>query len=321
MARKRGDAWQADALVDGKRVRKTFATQELALAYERTTERAALDVRVGSLFPLWADKIWTGTKNERCAVGNANIVVKLLGAETSVHDVDFNSAQRLAEEMRNDDYSPSTVNKKLACLSALLRYGRKAGVLDKMPEIPFVKVYEGRITVLTFEQEDAMLAALPEHHRVFAAFCLYTGCRFSEATSLKWEDVDLTGSVQVRFSRTKTDKPRTLPLAKEALQALRWTREQGWFTPFAQIEYWTFARAWHKAREACGLGPEYIPYVMRHTCATRLAKAGMSELRLSIWLGHSNLTMTKKYVHFDTSDLEAGAASLERGPKLTIVGT
>lgn len=319
MARKRHNIWQSDVYVDGKRVRKNFKTEALAVAFEQAMRLKYADDTIGTLFPQWADELWLGTKNERCAIGNAHLLVKWLGPKLSVHDLTFAVVTTLIKGMKDRGSVNATINKKIATLSALLGYGINAEVIKVMPKLTFLPVEDGRITVLTFDQEDAMMARLSEDHRHFANFCLYTGCRYSEAANLKWEDVDMKGAVQVRFWNTKTGKPRSIPLASPALRALQTSEALGWASPFQWISYRAFVRAWHEAREAVGLGPEYVPYVMRHTCATRLAKTGMTDLKLMNWMGHASLMMTRKYTHMDTSDLQEGANALERGPKLAIV--
>lgn len=319
MARQRGDAWVGDVLIGAKRSRKTFATKALAEAYEQQAVLASRDLSIGKLWPTWAEKLWSNTKNERCAIGNATLIAQWMGIGLHVTAVDKAAVDRLVEYMQGEDYAIATINKKLACLSKLMNYARDEKVVTEVPKITFTKVNNGRITTLSFAQEDAMLAELPEPFKAFASFCLYTGCRFSEATRLRWEDVDLGEEPQVTFWATKTDGERSVPLVSEALTAIRKRREQGWMHPWTGIEYWTFSRAWSKARETVGLGPEFVPYVMRHTCATRLARGGMGELALMKWLGHTNVMMTKRYVQLNTKDLRVGASSLVRAPKLTVV--
>ena len=45
MARLRGLRWQADVILDGKRVRKSFASKEDANKFERDSERSAQTLR------------------------------------------------------------------------------------------------------------------------------------------------------------------------------------------------------------------------------------------------------------------------------------
>ncbi|MCT8002347.1 tyrosine-type recombinase/integrase [Sphingomonas sanguinis] len=48
-------------------------------------------------------------------------------------------------------------------------------------------------------------------------------------------------------------------------------------------------------------------HILRHTCITRLAFGGMELQRLSMWAGHSDVSIiTKQYSHLDASALAGG---------------
>ena len=40
---------------------------------------------------------------------------------------------------------------------------------------------------------------------------------------------------------------------------------------------------------------DYNMYSLRHTFATNCARAGINTKQVSLWMGHSNVTMTLKY--------------------------
>jgi site-specific recombinase XerD len=56
---------------------------------------------------------------------------------------------------------------------------------------------------------------------------------------------------------------------------------------------------------------DLVPHVLRHTCATRLVKGGIDIRRVQMWLGHQTLTMTMRYAHLATLDLDNCVAVLE----------
>jgi hypothetical protein len=132
----------------------------------------------------------------------------------------------------------------------------------------------------------------------------------------------------VTFWKTKTDKPRTIPLTGKAKEAIAWAKEkhpipnahdpsrrlpQASNFVFSTICYDTFYNEWNRAVKLAGYGndDELVPYVLRHTCATRLAQGGMSELRLMKWMGHKSLMTTRRYTHLTVDDLQVGVRILE----------
>jgi site-specific recombinase XerD len=64
-------------------------------------------------------------------------------------------------------------------------------------------------------------------------------------------------------------------------------------------------RAFRSARERAGLGPEVIPYTLRHTCGTWLAQAGVDLWVVAGWLGHTQNRTTELYAHHSPEFLKA----------------
>ena len=58
--------------------------------------------------------------------------------------------------------------------------------------------------------------------------------------------------------------------------------------------------------------PFFVIHSLRHTCASRLARAGVPIVVVKEWLGHKDIQTTLRYVHMDTSALMVGVAALEK---------
>lgn len=329
MVRAVKDKWTGDALVNGSRKRLTFATLQEAEAFEHDPYKALGIERpvltVGKLFPKWTKEIYAGTRNE---VGNFRIskdLVARLGADLPIEHVDRAKIKELISQYKERGNKAGTVNTKLAVISRLLHYAVDEGVLVTLPTIPFDSRPKGnRIRSLTKEEEQALFHHLSEGYQHFANFLLYTGCRKGEAMALEWVD---HANGCVTFWRTKTDRPRTIPLHPKAIAALEWSRQgkpilnarnplrkQNRLSdrPFAYVNEHTFTNEWNRAKAVVGLelDRQVVPHILRHTCATRLAQSGFSELRLKDWMGHANLTMTARYTHFKVNDLRSGLDAL-----------
>lgn len=313
MARQRGTRWQADALINGARKRLSFPTLEAAEAFERNPY-AYLGViktveSVGLLFPKWCRELYAGTRNERNAFRITEELVRRIGPDLPVSKVDRKLIKAVIDQLRQAGNKDATINTKMSTLSKLLHYGVDEEVLTDVPAIPFFTPNNARIRALSHDEEDRLFAHLNHYHRRFATFLLYTGCRVGEALSLEWQDVTDT---TVTFWVTKNGEERTIPLAQPARDALdRTVSNQG---PFRHIVYTSFIKDWTRAKELAGLAhdAQVVPHVLRHTCATRLGKGKMSELRLMKWLGHKSLIMVKRYTHFDTEDLLTGLDALNQ---------
>jgi integrase len=315
MARQRGASWVADALVNNRRIRKQFATRAQAEHFEKNAyaivDETPTSQQIGKLWRKQSRSLWGNTANEKNAFRIADELIERLGPSTQLSDVSGRVISKLVEDLRKHGNTNNTINTKMSILSRLLTTAKQQEMIDNVPHVPFFTPGEGRIRSLTEQEEQDILAHLPDISRAFATFLLYTGCRPSEARRIGWEDVSADS---VTFWKTKTGKPRTVPLTSPAAGALAYARSQGFSRPWEGIVYQTFLSHWRKARAAVGLAddPQATPYVMRHTCATRLGKAKLDPIRMANWLGHARLDMTRRYTHLSVEDLQGGADALER---------
>ena len=323
MPRKIGNAWQANAMVNGRRVRPHFPTYEEAVAFEENPY-AVLGVsakhdEIGKLFPALAKDRYQGKPNAKDAFRITDELIRRLGAQTSIKDINRRTFRTLIDDLKEIGNKPQTINNKMSILSGLLSYAVEEGILDEKPTCIFQAQTRGRIRELSPDEEEAILSRLNPGDLHFALFLGATGCRPSEARRTRWEDYT---SDAVTFWHTKTSQPRTVPLtaqAKEAIAHFRYAAgSNGNSGPFAGIVYQTFLLHWRKAKTAVGLGEDsqVTPYVLRHTVATRLARAGMDPIRLSKWMGHTDMQMTRRYTQLNVNDLLDGVRTLERTTRL-----
>jgi len=148
-----------------------------------------------------------------------------------------------------------------------------------------------------FEACDKIDAALGDLVR----FLVGTGARLSDALAVCWKDVDLkAGSVAIRGQ--KTGKPMRVAMLAPAVEAIKRANTVKHIKD-ARV-FWRFEDRhaagfqWERARKNF---PEALRkarlHDCRHLCASFLAAAGASHVELAAQLGHSTLTMVKRYAH------------------------
>lgn len=308
MARQSGNKWIGDALVNGVRQRRRFNTREEAEAFEGKT--VANEATIGTVSKKVLTKFYLGTKDEKSARQILGWLAEHFGPTNPITSITTAGISDMDDYLREEEgLSVATVNRRLAKLSKMLGYALDMGLIQTKPKITFHKEGQGRTRFLTSEEEQRLFEALPDKYRHYATFLLYTGCRCSEAIRLQWQDIN---NGRVTFWDTKNGKPRTIPLHPRALASIQWTKGEGWIRPFARIDYDLFHNAWLKAKAAAGLkdDPQVVPHVLRHTCASRMAQSGKVDIYVIMnWLGHSSITVTKRYAHLipQTLDLALGA--------------
>ena len=195
----------------------------------------------------------------------------------------------------------ATVNRDLAVLRQMLKIAERRRLITVNPfrEVEMLEERKERRQphILTFEEEERLLANAAEHIRVLAILILETGLRSGkEALPLKWVDIDfLNESIRVRQSKTMAGL-RILPMSSRCnAELLRW---QGLFGPnFSEYVFpkpghpETHLRnvrvAWLNALSAAKLEYFWI-YDLRHTFASRVTQAGVSHIFVAQMLGHSS---------------------------------
>lgn len=115
-------------------------------------------------------------------------------------------------------------------------------------------------------------------------FCLYTGCRRSEALNVRWQDIDYTFNVlHIKGTKTTTSD-RYIPLFDDLMELLN-TLPKGQgkiFNHHTDYVSKTF-------KKYC---PTHKLHDLRHTFATRCLECGINLKVVQQWLGHSNYNTT-----------------------------
>lgn len=162
--------------------------------------------------------------------------------------------------------------------------------------------------ILTPNEQQRLMAAVPPRERPLVAFALVTGLRQAEQWWLHWEDVQ-DGVVVVRRSAgglpPKSGKPREVPLLPPAIAALASLRR-----PRAHGIVFNGGRGcrrqegkapllWPKWVKAAGIKRKIRWHDLRHTCATSLL-AGWWGRKWTLdevckLMGHSSITVTERY--------------------------
>jgi integrase/recombinase XerD len=168
------------------------------------------------------------------------------------------------------------------------------------------------------EAEDArLIISMPDRRTVdgwrdytLLLFLYNCGARVSEATGLRWDDLQLAAPRQVRL-RGKGKKERLLPLWTETANALHRLRGMSGAAggqcvflnrggqPMTRdgVAYILSKHAAAAARVNPALRRKHItPHVLRHSCAVALLQSGTDVTVIRDYLGHSSVATTGRYI-------------------------
>ena len=189
-----------------------------------------------------------------------------------------------------------------------MKLAERKRLIDESPfrDVDFLEERKQRRRphILTFEEEDRVLAAAAPHIRALAVLILETGMRSRrEALSLLWSDVDFVNDlIRVRESKTRAGE-RTIPISDRCkTELLRWRELFG-----PEFSSYVFPnphdpskplkdlrRSWANALEDAGLQYFWL-YDLRHTLASRLTQAGVSPVFVAQIIGHSSTSILSTY--------------------------
>lgn len=256
----------------------------------------------------WAGE-WRDHKSLENKQRNAGYVLEALGekADESLSVVDMRLIADVRGKLMKRYAKQSTVNRKMAELSALISLARKRWGMYELPVLSGVQLPEGnnkRERILSLEEEAEVLRLAEEDRQDMADLirCLiYTGCRVNEILDLQARDVDLEhGTLTISDHKTKgsSGRAKVVPMAAVVRDIMARRTGTG-EAPFIHLGYNTAQKCWNRYRRAMGMMEDkgFVLHGLRHTCATRLLADGVSVYDVQQLLGHSTVATTERYAH------------------------
>ena len=218
-------------------------------------------------------------------------------------------------EMKEDEISSKTINRKISSLKSFFKYEMKLGHLTQTPMTTVMapKVSK-RLPVFVEQQDMATLfdhVAFPEGwkgrtERLVLLLFYNTGMRLSELIHLKESQVD-PSNTQIKVLG-KGNKERILPISPELMLDIRhyladkpvrlegvdmvFVNEKG--KPLQPRSVYAFVKQYLTLVTTV---QKKSPHILRHSFATHLMNNGADLNAVKELLGHSSLAATQVYTH------------------------
>lgn len=265
-----------------------------------------------------------------------NWVKPALG-ERPLVDIDITAWDKLLRPLDNAKLAPTTKRYICGTLCRILRHAKNQGHnvdIPSMKRLGLNSVGDNRRTrVITDEELKKILTTLmkrdPHAHRI-VLFGALTGCRFSEAASLKWGDISMERGITFRKTKNKTN--RTIPFSIGLLKLFETIEKESdtelVFKNSNGVAYNEAPQAFKNVIKELNLNEEHEEHdrisfhSLRHTVATKLGKT--LDLRsLMDTLGWTQVAMAARYMHGDEerkkSALDSVAEFLEPKKPATVI--
>jgi integrase/recombinase XerD len=233
-------------------------------------------------------------------------------------EVDKDIIVRFVLNLKEREYSPATVARKVAAVKSFFHFLVAEGIVSEDPtamlEAPRVK--KRLPQTLSREGVDRLLAAPlegegPKALRDAALLeMLYaTGVRVSELVALNTDDVNLASATVRCFG--KGAKERIIPMHMRAVESLRAYVDEGrvaYLKDRTEKALFLNPRGRRLTRqglwliikdyvEKSGIESKVTPHTLRHSFATHLLDGGAGLREVQKLLGHSNVSTTQIYTH------------------------
>ena len=259
--------------------------------------------------------VWAGTGGEDCQVRNAQFAVDFFGSTTPLEDITCEWMDAYRARLKQIGNSNSTINKKFSALSFMMTQAIQRGKLDSKPHFQRLKEGLGRIRFLTNDEEAIATAVLSQwsqdDHVEAVTVLIDSGMRMSELWNLVDQDLDFALGL-MHIWRNKTDAPRSVPMTGRVKAILLRRRQFFKEALFPYHNQW-LEDAWNRMKLHIGLENDiqFVPYALRHTCASRLVQRGVHLQVVKEWMGHKSIQTTLRYAHLCPKNLLDAAKVLE----------
>jgi integrase/recombinase XerC len=238
-------------------------------------------------------------------------------APLSLEKVDYLLLRRFLAHLREKNFKPRTLARKLSALRSFFKFlSREGHVLRNPAELVLSPKLDKPLP--TFLSEDDMVSFIEapdtstesgRRDRAILEMLYSAGIRVSELVGLNVDDVDLISNV-IKV-RGKGRKERLVPLGNKSVVAthdyLRIRRDQSralWLNKNGtRLSDRSVRNIVNKHMLRAALTRRISPHVLRHSFATHLLDRGADLRSVQELLGHANLSSTQIYTHVSTERL------------------
>jgi integrase/recombinase XerD len=219
--------------------------------------------------------------------------------------------------------APTTANVRIRTMRAFLRHSYQEGWIEESIHERFkpIKTPEDEIQAFTPAELKSLLNQIDDSRfvgfrdEVMIYVLLDTMVRISELLHMKRVNVDLkSGFIKLEPHETKTKRSRSVPISTKTIKLLEeYMRESEDFgSEFLFVSYAgrdilsnTWRRRLTELGEMAGISNKRVsPHTFRHTGALFYIMNGGNPCSLQKILGHSDMSMVRRYIQMTNSDVK-----------------
>ncbi|MGG2084174.1 tyrosine-type recombinase/integrase [Lysinibacillus pakistanensis] len=251
----------------------------------------------------------------------------------SVNDLSGEIVRAYINYMREEHYnfktgkrglSVQTINARIRFLKTWYSFLKKESLIKDniMLTVNYLKIDEKKVTLLTKDEMQTLFEVpdqkfYPQWRDYVLFHVLYdSSLRISEAVNLDVMDIDLMRKQTILpADKAKDRRYRTIPISNITVQLLIKLIDENkkvfkdaeavflnWYGERMAVD--TFRRNLKRYLKKAGIHKEYSCHDFRRQAITDMLKNGASVFMVQAIAGHSQISTTKKYVHFDDETIK-----------------
>jgi integrase/recombinase XerC len=238
--------------------------------------------------------------------------------ELLVTKADYNTVRSWLAQLKENDISAKSINRKISSLKSFFKYHLKTGTIVQSPMSKIISPkISKRLPVFIKEEDTSKLISISRtatedwkslNTHLLVSLFYGTGMRLSELVNLKENQVDFSKR-QLKVLG-KGNKERIIPITIELLKTIREYIQQ------KRKEFESMSNTLLVTEKGKKMYAKYAyllvnavlnnniktldkksPHVLRHTFATHLMNNGANLNAVKELLGHSSLAATQVYTH------------------------
>jgi integrase len=326
--------WQGKLLRESTKQRNDRLARNMESAHRTSLAKGEVGLRDKKPSPTLAQFIelrfepWAKARFEKSApktwfdwyrVGLRAIKAYRSLADSKLDEITSETLGDFARHRQSQGLQVSTVNSSLRVLRRVLRLAVEWGAAESSPKFKLLSGERHRERVVNQHEEAKYLTVAPEPVASVVAVLCDTGLRPEECFRLQWEAITWAngrhGTLLVTHGKTAAAR-RVLPMTPRVRSILetRWEAAgkptDGWVwvapTRSGHVESSSLkkqhSRTFENLNEEAAKNNErairpFVLYSLRHTFLTRLGESGCDAWTLARIAGHSNVSMSSRYVH------------------------
>ena len=342
--RKKGEIWHIEKVIAGQLIRQSTGETELDQA-ERYLAQLIEQQRKVKVYGERLDR----TFNQAAAryvdeyghkksldrdIATLKAIMPYIG-EVALLKIHSGTLDDFIKDRKKSGISAGTLNRDMAIVRRVLslsarlwRDDQGRAWLDTVPMLPTIEGIKRKPRPISWQEQEALLKALPAYLADMALFALNTGLRDQEICAMKWADeckvngLDTTVFI-ISEERAKNEHERIVPLnsvAQSIVASRRGNQSDFVFDYEGRKLLRINNKAWRKARESVDL-KEVRVHDLRHTFGMRLRAAGVGFEDRQDLLGHHAGRITTHYSKVEINRLIECVELLceARKPELTLI--